>query len=160
MTQIRIQIFNKKRNRAWRWPTFEFEFSKKNEIGLGGDPNSNLKFQQKNGIWLGGDPNSNLTFQNKKKRNRAWMWPTFEFEFSKTKSKIGHGGDRKSILNIYNKNEIGRGGDRNSNSNFQKHRNIDWRWPKFEYVLCFCFKNKKTQIYTKRKNTNNAKLCL
>ncbi len=39
----------------------------KNEIGRGGDPNSNLNFQNKNEIGLGGDRTSNLNFPNKAK---------------------------------------------------------------------------------------------
>ena len=96
-----------------------------------------------------------------KKRNRAWMWPTFEFEFSKTKSKIGHGGDRKSNLNIY-----------------KRKRNRAWRWPKFEFKfsktpkywlevtevrICFMFlfqKQKNTNIYNKEKTqTTRNRAC-
>ncbi len=91
-----------------------FFVKQKNEIGLGGDPNSNSHFQTKqNEIGLGGDRNSNLNFQ-KKTRNRHWRWPKFECKCSTQNglvcdpnsnlnaqtTKIGLGAIQIRILNI------------------------------------------------------------
>ncbi len=66
VTEIRVQIKKQKRNRAWRWPKLEFEFSKKAKSGLE-VTQIRIHFFTKNEIGLGGDRTSNSNVQKQTK---------------------------------------------------------------------------------------------